>query len=413
MNRPTDPLITCPQCQADIRLTESLAAPLVQATREEYEARFRAERETIAAAAARKAKLEIAGELDAKSKELAELGQILQERDGKLKEAQKAQAEAIKKQRELDDARRELDLTVEKQVQESLSAARDKAKAEAEDSLKLKMAEKEHTIQAMQKQIEDLKRRAEQGSQQLQGEVQELEIENTLKQAFPADAIVPVAKGEFGGDCVQGVSRGDGQACGAILWESKRTKNWSDTWLPKIRDDQRTAKADFAVIVTQALPKGVEMFGLVDDVWVTGWRTFVPLAFALRQTLQETSLARQAGEGQQTKMELVYQYLTGPRFRARVTAIIEKFEDMQSDLTKERAAVTKMWAKREQQIQAVLAATAGMYGDLQGIAGQAIETIEALDISRLAGPKEPVASTTTGANRESADVFKPVSIAPR
>jgi hypothetical protein len=413
MNRPTDPLITCPQCQADIRLTESLAAPLVQATREEYEARFRAERETIAAAAARKAKLEIAGELDAKSKELAELGQILQERDGKLKEAQKAQAEAIKKQRELDDARRELDLTVEKQVQESLSAARDKAKAEAEDSLKLKMAEKEHTIQAMQKQIEDLKRRAEQGSQQLQGEVQELEIENTLKQAFPADAIVPVAKGEFGGDCVQGVSRGDGQACGAILWESKRTKNWSDTWLPKIRDDQRTAKADFAVIVTQALPKGVETFGLVDDVWVTGWRTFVPLAFALRQTLHETSLARQAGEGQQTKMELVYQYLTGPRFRARVTAIIEKFEDMQSDLTKERAAVTKMWAKREQQIQAVLAATAGMYGDLQGIAGQAIETIEALDISRLAGPKEPVASTTTGANRESADVFKPVSIAPR
>jgi hypothetical protein len=413
MNRPTDPLITCPQCQADIRLTESLAAPLVQATREEYEARFRAERETIAAAAARKAKLEIAGELDAKSKELAELGQILQERDGKLKEAQKAQAEAIKKQRELDDARRELDLTVEKQVQESLSAARDKAKAEAEDSLKLKMAEKEHTIQAMQKQIEDLKRRAEQGSQQLQGEVQELEIENTLKQAFPADAIVPVAKGEFGGDCVQGVSRGEGQACGAILWESKRTKNWSDTWLPKIRDDQRTAKADFAVIVTQALPKGVETFGLVDDVWVTGWRTFVPLAFALRQTLQETSLARQAGEGQQTKMELVYQYLTGPRFRARVTAIIEKFEDMQSDLTKERAAVTKMWAKREQQIQAVLAATAGMYGDLQGIAGQAIETIEALDISRLAGPKEPVASTTTGANRESADVFKPVSIAPR
>jgi hypothetical protein len=413
MNRPTDPLITCPQCQADIRLTESLAAPLVQATREEYEARFRAERETIAAAAARKAKLEIAGELDAKSKELAELGQILQERDGKLKEAQKAQAEAIKKQRELDDARRELDLTVEKQVQESLTAARDKAKAEAEDSLKLKMAEKEHTIQAMQKQIEDLKRRAEQGSQQLQGEVQELEIENTLKQAFPADAIVPVAKGEFGGDCVQGVSRGDGQACGAILWESKRTKNWSDTWLPKIRDDQRTAKADFAVIVTQALPKGVETFGLVDDVWVTGWRTFVPLAFALRQTLQETSLARQAGEGQQTKMELVYQYLTGPRFRARVTAIIEKFEDMQSDLTKERAAVTKMWAKREQQIQAVLAATAGMYGDLQGIAGQAIETIEALDISRLAGPKEPVASTTTGANRESVDVFKPVSIAPR
>jgi hypothetical protein len=413
MNSQTDPLITCPHCRNDIRLTESLAAPLVQATRDQYEARLRSERETVAAAAAKQARLELSGELEAKSQELADLGRILRERDEKLKEAQQAQAEAIRKQRELDDARRELDLTVQKQVQESLAAAREKAKAEAEESLRLKMAEKEHTIQAMQKQIEDLKRRAEQGSQQLQGEVQELEIENALKQAFPSDVIMPVAKGEFGGDCVQGVSRGEGQACGAILWESKRTKHWSDGWLPKIRDDQRAAKADVAVIVTQTLPKGIETFGLVEGVWVSGWRTFLPLAVALRQALQETSLARQAGEGQQTKMELVYQYLTGPRFRARVTAIIEKFEDMQSDLSKERAAVTKMWAKREQQIQAVLAATAGMYGDLQGIAGQAIETIEALDIGRLAAPADAAGSTPKASSLDAAGGFKVVPIAPR
>jgi hypothetical protein len=325
-------------------------------------------------------------DLDQKAKDVADLKELLAARDVKLAEAQKAQADALKKQRELDDARRELDLSVEKKVQESLSTARSQARQEAETELKLKMSEKEQTILAMQRQIEDLKRRAEQGSQQLQGEVQELELEGLLKQSFPADVFTPVAKGEFGGDVVHAVARGEGLLCGTILWESKRTKHWSDGWLAKLRDDQRAAKADLAVIVTQALPKGIETFGHVDGVWVTSTRTFLPLAVALRHTLLELALARQAGEGQQSKMDLVYRYLTGPRFRQRVTAIIEKFEEMSADLVKERATMTKLWARREMQIQAVLTATAGMYGDLQGIAGQAIETIEALDVSRLTGP---------------------------
>jgi hypothetical protein len=398
MTTSADPTITCPHCKNDVRLTESLAAPLVEATREQYEAKLRTERATIAAAEAKKAKLEMAAELEQRAKDLADLNSVLADRDRKLSEAQKAQADAIRKQRELDDAKRELELSVEKRVQASLATAREHAKKEAEADLKLKMAEKEQTITAMQRQIEDLKRRAEQGSQQLQGEVQELEIEAVLKQSFPSDVFVPVPKGEFGGDCVHRVARGDGQPCGTILWESKRTKNWTDTWLPKLRDDQRAAKADLAVIVTHTLPKGVETFAHVDGIWVTGTRTFVPLAIALRHTLLELSLARQAGEGQQTKMELVYQYLTGHRFRQRVTAIIEKFEEMQSDLVKERTTMTKLWAKREMQIQAVLAATAGMYGDLQGIAGQAIETIDALDISRL--------TATNGANLGQAEVVK-------
>jgi hypothetical protein len=386
MTNPSDPTITCPHCKTEVRLTESLAAPLVEATRAQYEAKLQAERGAIAKAEAEKARLALKADIDQKAKDLADLKGVLADRDAKLVEAQKAQTEALKKQRELDDARRELDLSVEKKVQESLAAARAQAKQEAETDLKLKMSEKEQTITAMQKQIEELKRRAEQGSQQLQGEVQELELEGLLKQSFPTDLFTPVPKGEFGGDVVHAVARGEGLVCGKILWESKRTKNWSDGWLVKLRDDQRAAKADLAVIVTQALPKGVETFGHVDGVWVTSTRTFLPLAVALRHTLLELALARQAGEGQQTKMELVYRYLTGPRFRQRVTAIIEKFEEMQTDLTKERAAMTKLWAKREMQIQSVLSATAGMYGDLQGIAGQAIETIEALDVSRLTGP---------------------------
>lgn len=387
MPNPSDPTITCPHCKTEVRLTESLAAPLVEATRAQFEAKLQVERTAIAKAEAEKARLALKADIDQKAKDLADLKGVLADRDIKLVEAQKAQTEALKKQRELDDARRELDLSVEKKVQESLAAARAQAKQEAESDLKLKMSEKEQTISAMQKQIEELKRRAEQGSQQLQGEVQELELEGLLKQSFPTDVFTPVAKGEFGGDVVHAVARGEGIICGTILWESKRTKNWSDGWLVKLRDDQRAAKADLAVIVTQALPKGVETFGHVDGVWVTSTRTFVPLAVALRHTLLELALARQAGEGQQTKMELVYQYLTGPRFRQRVTAIMEKFEEMSADLVKERATMTKLWARREMQIQAVLSATAGMYGDLQGIAGQAIETIEALDISRLTGPQ--------------------------
>jgi hypothetical protein len=393
MTSPADPKITCPHCKAEVRLTESLAAPLVEATRAQYEAKLQAERAAIAKAATEKARLAMEADLDQRAKDVAELKELLAARDVKLAEAQKAQADALKKQRELDDARRELDLSVEKKVQASLAAARAQAKQEAETDLKLKMSEKEQTILAMQRQIEELKRRAEQGSQQLQGEVQELELEGLLKQSFPADVFTPVAKGEFGGDVVHAVARGEGLLCGTILWESKRTKHWSDGWLAKLRDDQRAAKADLAVIVTQALPKGIETFGHVDGVWVTSTRTFLPLAVALRHTLLELALARQAGEGQQSKMDLVYRYLTGPRFRQRVTAIIEKFEEMSADLVKERATMTKLWARREMQIQAVLTATAGMYGDLQGIAGQAIETIEALDVSRLTGPNGGPAPT--------------------
>ena len=195
--------------------------------------------------------------------------------------------------------------------------------------------------------------------------------------------IEPVAKGEFGGDVLQRVYGPQDQPCGTILWESKRTKNWSDLWLPKLRGDQRTAKAEIALLVTNALPKDVEAFDLIDGVWVTDARCALPLAIALRQSLVELAATRDAKKGQQTKMELVYDYLTGPRFRHRVEAIVEKFKDMQEDLDRERKWMTKQWAKREQQIRIVVDSTAGMYGDVQGIAGQALDEIEALTLPMI------------------------------
>jgi len=239
--------------------------------------------------------------------------------------------------------------------------------------------EKEQTILAMQKQIEDLKRKAEQGSQQLQGEVQEIELESLLKATFPQDMIERVPKGEHGGDLLHRVIGPQSQECGTILWESKRTKSWSDGWPAKLREDQRAAKAEIAVIATQVLPKGVETFYLIEGVWVTHMRAVLPVALALRQMLVEIGCARQASEGQQTKTALVYQYLIGPRFRQRIQAIFEAFSSMDEDLAKEKRAILKQWAKREEQIGRAMQATVGMYGDLQGIAGKTLQEIEGFE----------------------------------
>lgn len=419
MNEPT---ITCPHCKTEIKLNESLAAPMIADVTRSFEAKLATQaaeiaqretfvtqsldaleeariqldeqiaagvaqaRETIITEEAARARRASALELEERDRKLADANQLLLEREAKLKEAQEAQADFLRKSRELEDERRELTLNVERQVGAGLAAAQLKARQDAEEGMGLKVREKEEQIAGMQRQIEDLKRRAEQGSQQLQGEVQELELEATLRGKFPHDVIDPVPKGEFGGDLLQRVVGAGGQPCGTILWEAKRTRNWSDGWLSKLRDDQRAAKAEVALIVSHALPKGMQSFDLIDGVWVAEPRCAVPVAIAIRQTLIQVAGTRLAGEGQQTKMELVYGYLTGPRFRQRIEAIVERFDEMQQDLDRERKAMTRMWAKREGQISAVIEATAGMYGDLQGIAGRSLAEIEGLEVPLLHAP---------------------------
>jgi hypothetical protein len=424
----TEPTIFCPQCKTEIKLTESLAAPLVDAIRREYERRLEQnnlrcgkreeavrqqeealiqakrqweaaeqerlgkERQKIAAEETRRAAVKFSLELTQRGQEIQHLEGVLKARDEKLVEAQNMQAQCLQKERELSDQKRELDLTIEQRVQGSLALIRGQARKEAEDQLRLKLLEKEQTIGSMQKQIEDLKRRAEQGSQQLQGEVQELELESLLAAKFPFDSIQPVRKGEHGGDVLQGVVNGQGQLCGAILWETKRTKNWSDGWLLKLRDDQRYAKAEVAVIVSQAQPKNAESFEFIDGIWVTHPRNMIPVACVLRHTLIEVEAARRASEGQQTKAEMVYQYLSGAQFRQRVEAIVEAFTSMKEDLDREKRAIVKQWAKRDQQIQRVMLATVGMYGDLQGIAGKTMGEIAGLE---LEGAERSVEQPTT------------------
>ncbi len=420
----SEPEIVCPNCSHEIKLTESLAAPLIAATRRQFQkqlaakdediarkeealraqqeqlahdretiedqvkARLSVERSQIVAAEAKKAREAAAAELETAGKQLSELQQFLADNNQKLAAAQQAHADFLRKGRELEEQKREVELTVEKRVQASLSDVHIKARQEAEDALKAQVSQKDTQIAAMNRTIEELKRKADQGSQQTQGEALELELEEMLRAKFPLDLIEPVGKGEFGGDIVQHVNSALGQAAGVILWEFKNTKNWSDGWLAKLREDQRAAKADVALIISQALPKEVETFALIEGVWVAHPRCAIPVAVAMRHSLIEIASTRNAQLGQQTKMELVYQYLTGPRFKQRLEGIIEKFDELRDDLDKERKFMNRIWAKREGQIQGVVDSMTGMWGDLQGIAGKALPEIASLDAPLLEGPED-------------------------
>ena len=411
--------LQCPNCNHEIRLTESLAAPLLAETRQRFQQqlaskdaemerktealrlereqvakdreqiedhvakRLTAERAQLVAAESKKAREAAATELQAKEAEAAELRANLLTNNAKLAEAQKQQAELMRQQRALEEEKRELDLTVEKRVQASISEIQIKARQEADEGARLRVAEKDQTIESMSRTIEELKRKAEQGSQQSQGEVLELELEEQLRGRFPTDSIEPVGKGELGADVIQQVNGAIGQSAGIILWETKRTKAWSDGWLAKLRDDQRRSGADIALIISHALPKHIEQFDLIDGVWVAHPRCALPVAVALRQGLIDVSSSRLVQQGQQSKMEQIYHYLTGTKFRQRVEAVVEKFNDMREDLDKERKFMGRQWAKRETQILAVIDSTVGMVGDLQAIAGKAMPDIPSLDTPLL------------------------------
>jgi hypothetical protein len=410
-----EPHVVCPKCSHQIPLTESIAAPLLEAERrkfqeklleretefarksdelrkqqtdlakaregfeEQIKQRLEAERQQVIATESRKAREQVANDLSAMKQQLAESQQLLEVRNHKLAEAQQAQADALRKQRELDEKTRELEITIEKRVQSSQAELVAKARQDASDELKSQVSRKDAQIDSLGRTVEELKRKLEQGSQQTQGEAFELELETLLRGKFPLDLVEPVAKGEVGGDIVQTVNGQVGSPAGVILWELKNTKNWSDAWLAKLRDNKRTAKADVALIVSTALPKGIETFDLVDGVYVAHPRCALPVALTLRQGLLEVANTRTTQAGQQCKAEQVYQYLTGTRFKQRVEAIVERFTEMRDEIDKERKFMTKAWAKREAQLGAMVDSTVGMVGDLQGIVGQAMPEIAAID----------------------------------
>ncbi len=348
----------CPKCGASIDLTQAVQDDMVRALQEQAQ-------ET--------ANQRIALDLE-------DMHNQIKEKSDQLSEAQKIVLGLRSHQRELDAKMEDLEQEVERRLEDERKKIANDARGKAEEEFRLKLLEKETQLDGIRAELEAVKRKAEQGSQQLQGEAAEQGLETVLRCNFPYDLIEPVGKGVRGADTHQCVRTPDGQFCGIIIWESKNTKNWSDRWLSKLKEDQLASKADMAVIVTTVLPEDVINFACVDGVWVTGFTYAIGLASALRETLVQVARARRSMEGKDEKIEMLYHYLSGSEFKQRVEMIVTTFKDMKNELDSEKRALTRIWSQREKSIEKVITNVAGMYGDLHGIVGAALPTIETLEL---------------------------------
>jgi len=275
---------------------------------------------------------------------------------------------------------------------------REKIRAETSKKIaeenRLKDMEKEKVINDLKTSLEDMKRKAEQGSMETQGEVLEQDFEAQLKGFFVHDDIQPVPKGIKGADLVQTVRTPMGGECGILLWETKNTKAWSNNWIPKLKDDMIETRASIAILVSVVLPAGIKRFGQVDGIWVSDPLCAIPLAAALREQLEAISRERTASTGKSEKMEALYQYLAGVEFKQKIEGIIEAFTSMQEQLNKERRAMEKHWKQREKEIERVVKNTVGLYGDMQGIIGGQIPAIPALELDGETTKQLPEGSDT-------------------
>jgi hypothetical protein len=314
-----------------------------------------------------------------KEQELKLLNEQLEVSRKQLDETRATELELRKEKINLEDEKRSFEIEKQRQLDAEREKIREDAQKKAEEDMHLKILEKDKQLQDAMKANMDLQRKLQQGSQQTQGEVLELELEGLLKGWFISDAIEPVPKGITGADVIQKVFSNAGQPCGSIAWESKHTKAWSEQWIAKLKEDQRAVNADIAVLVTEVLPKDIKNFAYRDGVWITDQNSIYGLAMALRIQLTQATLIKLANVGKNEKMEVLYGYLSGTEFRHKVEAIVEAFVGMKEDLEKERRSMVRTWAKREKQIEQVINNTAGMYGDVQGLIGTAMQPIAALE----------------------------------
>jgi hypothetical protein len=310
----------------------------------------------------------------------------LAEQQRKTRQAQEAELALRKDKAALEERARELDLEVARKLDAEKQRLEEQIRKVAAEEQALKLKEKDKHIEDLKQLLEEARRKSEQGSQERQGEVLELDLEAVLARAFPHDDIRPVPKGMRGADVIQEVRDGSLRSCGSIIWETKNTKAWSPAWIAKLKDDQRATGAAVAVLVSVTLPEDVHSFGLVDGVWVTGLDCYPPLAAALREQLMRVSFARAAAEGMQEKMATLYRYLSGDEFRHRVEAIVETFKVMQEQLAKERRAMEKLWSERAKQIERLTVNTVAMHGAIRGAIGSQLPEIPALDLEALPLP---------------------------
>ncbi|WQS51191.1 DUF2130 domain-containing protein [Helicobacter pylori] len=305
-------------------------------------------------------------ELDEKSKQVQELYQ------------KEAEIERLK--RENNEAESRLKAENEKKLNEKLDLEREKIEKALHEKNELKFKQQEEQLEMLRNELKNAQRKAELSSQQFQGEVQELAIEEFLRQKFPLDSIEEIKKGQRGGDCIQVVHTREFQNCGKIYYESKRTKEFQKAWIEKLKSDMREIGADVGVIVSEALPKEMERMGLFEGVWVCSFEEFKGLSAVLREGVIQVNLAKKSQENKGDKVNLLYHYLTSSEFSMQVNAIIEGFEQLRADLESEKRAMARIWKSREKQIDKVFEGTINMYGSIKGIAGNAIGQVKVLEL---------------------------------
>lgn len=412
--------VTCPECGHEFELSPSVLSGLrdqvqadVKAVHEKeqaalkaqidkfkskegsirsHEARLKAEAEKIeetVEAKLRAKETELSQKAEKKARESLELQlkELEKERDEKAKELKDSQAkelEFLREKRKLEEAKEQFELSVQKKLEEERKQIQESAAKKAEEEQARKLAEKDLVVEGLKKQIDDLRRKADQGSQQLQGEALELDLEEVLRESFPTDELSEVPKGVRGVDLILTVHSPTGRRAGSIAIEVKQTKAWSDTWLQKLKDDQRQIASDVGVIVTAVLPKDIDRFGQKDGVWVCDIPSFLALIATLRWSLIQTHGQRVANENRDSKMEVLFNYITGNEFRQKVEALLESFEKMRSDLDRERKAYEKIWSSRAKSIEQAVRSTAGLFGDVQSLSGGSVAAITSLELEAIA-----------------------------
>lgn len=373
--------IKCPHCKEQIEINTVLAAQLREELKGEFEKSLSEEKKRLAEEIVKKTKAEL--EL-----QLTEYKTRAEELEQKNREFQQHELALRKQARALEEQKQVMELEVARKLDAERKMVEEAVLKRAADEHHLKDMEKEKQLDDMRKQIEELKHKAELGSQQARGEILELDLEAILRNAFASDDIAPVGKGVLGADIVQHVRNRYGKLCEKIVWESKRTKHWSDQWVEKLKDDSRKMHGFVSVIVTETLPVGIDCFAYYNGVWVTDYSSIVGLATALRMQIIHVCHVRDSMTGKDEKMEMLYEYLTSHQFRARVEAIVETFQSMRIDLEKEKEAMRRLWVKRDKEISRITENTIGMYGEMQGLIGSSLPTLPALDLTALTEDSE-------------------------
>lgn len=379
--------ILCPHCKQSIPLSEAITHQIEGKFQQELlNERKKAEAERDRLIELSKKRIEEERDKAKKETEVSLRKKITEEIDLKLKNAENESEETKKRNEKLEEQLlelskmmrkqqtevREKELEMEKRFSEEQEKLRKEEQRRIEEQFKLLLMEKDKKISDIQKVKEDLQRKLEQGSQQMQGEVLELAIEEMLKKEFPYDDIKPVPKGINGGDIIHVVRTMDGKTCGTIMWEMKRTKAWSPQWIPKLKDDQRTVHAELAVIISQVIPDLIKRFGFSDGVWICDYESVMGVAYALRTQLLEVIRAKTALDGKKGKADILYNYITSTEFRQRMETIVEAFHGMQEEIEKEKRWFAQKWAREEKNLRKVMDNTYGMDGELQSIMGKSL-----------------------------------------